>query len=236
MSAPRDGHAAWPDALRGITGATSLALCLAGAISLGEGAAVPVQAELAQRRLERTFERRLETEGMAPAMASGTAPPALARTDKRTAAENPPAPSADGPVARISVQRLGISEIVLAGNGSHEQLADGPTMIRRSDDASPVTVIAAHRDTHFLFIRDLREGDEVTMQFANGLEERYRISRFETVRWDRFTYPLDPVHPLLALATCYPFGGTEYGGPWRRIAWAERVEPAEVRSPIHPEP
>lgn len=96
-------------------------------------------------------------------------------------------------------------------------------MIKRGDDASPVTVLAAHRDTHFLFIRDLREGDEVSMQFVDGSVERYRVVRFETVRWDRFTYPLDPARPLLAMTTCFPFGGTEYGGPWRRIAWAEQM-------------
>lgn len=96
-------------------------------------------------------------------------------------------------------------------------------MVRRGNAASAVTVLAAHRDTHFLFIRDLRKGDEVTLQFVTGAIERYRVTRFETVRWDEFAYPLDPAHPLLALATCYPFGGTEYGGPWRRVAWAEKL-------------
>lgn len=60
-------------------------------------------------------------------------------------------------------------------------------------------------------------------QSDNGQIVNYRVVRFETVRWDSFNYPRNPAIPLLALATCYPFGGTEYGGPWRRVAWAEQV-------------
>jgi sortase A len=103
-------------------------------------------------------------------------------------------------------------------------------MLRHADAQSRVTVLAAHRDMHFLFIRDLREGDEVSLQFVTGAVERYRVTRFETIRWDRFAYPLDPACPLLALATCYPFDGTEYGGPWRRVAWVERI--ARSRRPL----
>ena len=84
-----------------------------------------------------------------------------------------------------------------------------------------MTIVSAHRDTHFLFIRDLQQDDVVTLQSDKGEIERYRVVRFETVRWNEFSYPLDPARPLLALATCYPFSGTEYGGPWRRVAWAE---------------
>jgi sortase A len=135
-----------------------------------------------------------------------------------------PAPVTPGkPLARITVRRLAVRDVVLAGPASHDGMARGPMMVKRGDAASPITVLAAHRDTHFLFIRDLREGDIVTMQYVTGEVEHYRVTYLETVRWDEFAYPLDPPRPLLALATCYPFGGTEYGGPWRRVAWAERI-------------
>ena len=126
-------------------------------------------------------------------------------------------------LVRLGVARLGISEIVRSGEATHERLAGGPIMIKRGDAANPVTIVSAHRDTHFLFVRDLQQDDVVTMQSADGTIDRYRVIGFETVRWNRFRYPLDPARPLLALATCYPFGSTEYGGPWRRVAWAERI-------------
>lgn len=204
-------------------GVAALALCLSGAISLAEGVAVPIKADLAQNRLRQVFEQRLHAATPAAAAAPAPALGRLPRTLARAAVRAAPALPTEGAIARITVRRLGVSDIVLAGNGTHEQLAEGPTMIRRGDAASPVTVLAAHRDTHFLFIRDLQEGDDIRLQFVNGMVERYRVTRFETVRWDRFRYPLDPARPRLALTTCFPFGGTEYGGPWRRVAWAERV-------------
>lgn len=205
--------------MRGLTWAGSawallvglaLVVSIAGAVQFASGLAVPVMAEIGQRRLNRSFEQRLQ---------ASLAQPVATATRRKGVRMVPP----EGAIARITVARLGVREVVLAGDGTHDQLAQAPAMIRRADGANPVTVLAAHRDTHFLFIRDLREGDKVTMQWVDGRVESYRITHLETVRWDRFTYPLDPARPLLALATCYPFGGTEYGGPLRRVAWGERV-------------
>lgn len=208
--------------------AVSVALGIGGLGMIAQGVAVPIKAEIAQDRLERAFEQRLASNEAGArrkhdARTTGPTPPLKGRGLMRPPAPHTTSIQAAGPIARLSIERLGVKEIVLAGNGSHEQLAQGPTMVKRSNASSAVTVLAAHRDTHFLFIRDLRKGDEVTLQFVTGAIERYRVTRFETVRWDEFTYPLDPARPLLALATCYPFGGTEYGGPWRRIAWAEKL-------------
>ncbi len=195
----------------------SLLLCAAGAGLTVQGVAVPVKAHVAQDRLARTFEQRLAV----PAAAE----PAPHRVRAaRTAL--PPSPSAlpeAGPVARLSVERLGVKQVVLAGGDDAELLSRAPTLLKRSEGKNPVTILAAHRDTHFLFVRDLHAGDEIGLQLVTGAVERYRVIRFETVLWDGFTWPRDPARPLLALATCYPFGGTEYGGPWRRVAWAERV-------------
>lgn len=206
-------------AARGHFVAASLALCLAGVGTVTQGVAVPVAAHLEQRKLETVFEQRLAANLAEQASKAPTAP-ASASHRLHVA----PALTSSGPIARLSVERLGVRETVLAGEATHDQLARGPLLLRHGNAASPVTVLAAHRDTHFLFIRDLRVGDEVSLQLVTGQIDRYRVSRFETVRWDRFAYPLDPQRPLLALTTCYPFGGTEYGGPWRRVAWAERFD------------
>lgn len=206
---------------RGLLAAASVALCIGGIGAVAQGVAVPLKAELEQHRLERVFEQRLA--------ASATIEPeqgAPAAHGKDTAPR--PSPKAialpkTGPVARLSVERLGVKETILAGEATEDRLSRAPVMLKHGDRDNPVTVLAAHRDTHFLFIRDLQAGDEVSLQFVNGEAARYRITRLETVRWDAFTYPLDPAQPLLALATCYPFGGTEYGGPWRRVAWGEQI-------------
>lgn len=220
-------------ARRNMLAAASLALCLGGVGMVTKGAAVPVQALTAQQTLERTFEQRL-AENLELQRTSFSASPAKAvarlLAPERSVPGKGGVPAAritlptEGAIGRLTVDRLGVKDIVLAGEATHDRLAQGPTLLKRGDAASPVTVLAAHRDTHFLFIRDLRAGDEVSLQLVTGETERYRVTRFETVRWDQFAYPRDPARPLLALTTCYPFGGTEYGGPLRRVAWAERID------------
>lgn len=205
--------------LRMIIRTASLGLAGAGAGYLGLGLAVPLEAELAQQRWQRVFAQRLAHSQAVAAAAPGR----QARSRRRAQVVPLPQLPTKGPVARLAVPRLAVNDIVLADDGRHAQLAEGPVMIKRGTAASPVTILAAHRDTHFLFVRDLRPGDAIVLQFATGRIERYRVVRFETVRWDRFTYPLAPARPLLALTTCFPFDGTEYGGPWRRLAWAERI-------------
>lgn len=187
----------------------SLLLCGGGTGLTLQGAAVPVKAHVAQDRLQQVFaQQAMVSEGGTAAVPSPRGPSAL-----------PPA----GPVARIAVERLGVAHIILADDGTEAPLERAPTLLQRSDGANPVTILAGHRDTHFLFVRDLLAGDVIMLQLVTGAVERYRVIHFETVRHDAFGWPRDPARPLLALTTCFPFGGTEYGGPWRRVAWAERI-------------
>ncbi|MFC4255194.1 sortase [Altererythrobacter xixiisoli] len=216
---------------RGLFLLACLGGCAAGLGMIAQGAAVPVTAHVAQQGLEQQFEQQR-------AVFNRAAKPVLsapAGTSNRAAAVSAPALNvrqtsvpvtlpAQGPIARLTVERLGISEIILGAAADMEgQLRRAPVLISRSSGTQPVSVMAAHRDTHFLFIRDLQPDDVVRIEWVTGQEEQYRITGFATLRWDEFAYPLDPDRPLLALSTCYPFGGTEYGGPWRRVAWAEKI-------------
>jgi sortase A len=144
--------------------------------------------------------------------------------DRSVASHQPvrPWPWADtAPVARISVPRLGVSEIILSG-GSGQAMAFGPTLIplQQSGGRTPISVMAGHRDTHFAFLKDLKIGDTINVEAINGQHQQYRIIRSQIIRWDRFAYPRDPARPLLALATCYPFDAVQRG-PLRFVLWAE---------------
>lgn len=172
--------------------------CAVGIILAAQAAWIPVKAQVAQVLLDDAFSRSVET-----------------------GSPQKPWPWADTiPIARISVERIGVSEVILSG-GSGEAMAFGPTaMLDR--DPSGVTVLAAHRDTHFRFIRNLRSGDEVTMQRIDGSQIRYRVTGFQTVRWNEFGYPAKAHGQMLAMATCFPFD-TDTPGPLRRVAWAEQI-------------
>jgi sortase A len=169
-------------------------ICALGLAITIQGLWIPAKAALAQVLLDRAFDASLSQHRMVK-----------------------PWPWADTvPVARVLVPRLGVGEVVLSG-GSGQAMAFGPTELRASDR---VTVLAAHRDTHFRFVQNLRVGDEVVVERIDGSRRRYRVTGFQTTLWDRFAVPSDAGRPVLALATCWPFGATAQG-PWRRVAWAE---------------
>lgn len=186
----------------GIGRALPLLLCaillLSGAALTTKALYIPVKAEVAQVLLNRAFDQSLAT---------GTPVKPWSWADT-------------APMARISVPRLGASDVVLSG-GSGEAMAFGPTAMV-DDPARRVTILAAHRDTHFMFVRDLKAGDEIVMERIDGTRARYRVTGFETVRWDEFSYPADGGEGLLALTTCFPFD-THTPGPLRRVAWAQRM-------------
>jgi sortase A len=190
----RAGGRGWRHALPHLC---AWALVMSGLASAAQAAWIPAKAELAQLLLARAF---------ADGLQSGH--------------PSRPWPWADtAPVAKVSAPRLRVSEIVLSG-GSGEAMAFGPTMlVDRS--AARVTVLAAHRDTHFAFVRDLRVGDSIELERIDGSLVTYRVTGFQTLRWDRFAYPAQAPRDMLALATCYPFGGPP-GSPLRRVVWAER--------------
>ena len=173
-------------------------LLLSGAALIAKALYIPIKAEVAQVMLARAFDASLE---------EGTPVKPWSWADT-------------APVARIKVDRLGVSDIVLSG-GSGEAMAFGPTEVL-DDRARGMTILAAHRDTHFTFIRDLKIEDEITLERIDGSHAAYRVRGFETVRWDEFTYPAHGGDGLLALATCWPFG-SQTRGPLRRVVWAERV-------------
>ena len=122
------------------------------------------------------------------------------------------------PVGRLSVPRLGIDRIVLAGT-SGQSLAFGPGHLFGSampGEAGNI-VIAGHRDTHFRFLKDLVIGDTIELQTAGGVTLVYRVG--QTLGTDKNDTALlaKDTGRYLTLITCYPFDAVRPGGPLRYI-------------------
>lgn len=170
-------------------------LCLAGLARIAAALVVPAKAVVAQILLDRAFAASLSSH----------------RPQK-------PWPWADmAPAARLDVPRLGLHRIVLDA-GSGQAMAFGPTLL--PGGAAPgrpgEIVIAAHRDTHFRFLRHMRVGDRLTLRTIDGDTSNWRVTGTEITRWDRFALT---DQDGLALATCYPFGALGHG-PLRYIVHA----------------
>ncbi|MDR4308006.1 class GN sortase [Chelatococcus sambhunathii] len=179
-------------------------LALVGLILVGQGLYIHAKAALAQVLLERAFAQSLATG--APVKAWGWAD--------------------TWPVARIEVPRLKQSAIALRG-ASGEALAFGPGHLDGTPQAGErgTAIYAAHRDTHFAFLKDVKAGDEIVVRRADGAAARFRVDGTRVVRWD--ASGLDPHAPgrNLALVTCWPFDATARG-PLRYVVEAEAVDNA----------
>ncbi len=128
------------------------------------------------------------------------------------------------PVARLTVPGRGIDLFVLDA-ANPRALAFGPAHV--GGTAGPATwgntVIVAHRDTHFAFLKSVALDDEIDVEAAHGARARYRVSRIEVV--DRGeSRVLDPADQAqLTLITCFPFDAVRPGTPLRYVVVAERV-------------
>jgi sortase A len=128
------------------------------------------------------------------------------------------------PIARITVPRLNQSAIVLREAGG-EALAFGPAHVAASPmpGENGTSVIAAHRDTHFSFIKNLKPGDDIDITTANGKTIRYRMTGSTIVHAQASGIVTKGETRRLALVTCYPFDGLQRG-PLRYVVFAENVQ------------
>ena len=128
------------------------------------------------------------------------------------------------PVARLTVPSRGIALYVLAGT-SGRSLAFGPGHVDGTalPGSAGNSVIVAHRDTHFAFLRHLREDEEIDVEDARGRLTRYRVREVAIVDKSE-TRLLDPADsPQLTLITCWPFDAVQPGSSQRYVVIADRI-------------
>ncbi|HET6603433.1 MAG TPA: class GN sortase [Xanthomonadaceae bacterium] len=129
------------------------------------------------------------------------------------------------PVARLRVPRLGVDQIVLAGD-SGRTLAFGPGWAEAS--AAPgndrgTIVISGHRDTHFAFLRSLAGDETITLQSQGSVRE-YRVVSRQVVDARDTGIALEAGTDHLVLVTCWPFDAPTAGGPLRYVVTAQALE------------
>jgi len=132
------------------------------------------------------------------------------------------------------VPRLGKGAIVLAG-ASGQALAFGPGHVERTPEAGEpgTAVYAAHRDTSFAFLADVRIGDEIRVTRRDGNTFRFRVSRTSVVRWDQSGIAADADGRNLVLATCWPLDAT-VAGPLRYLVHAELADAVAITTGASP--
>jgi sortase A len=179
-------------------------VAIAGLMLVGKGFYLKTKAEVSQVLLKRSFEAQLHGE-----------------TNVK------PWPWADfSTEAEITAPRIGKTAIVLSG-ASGEALAFGPARLANTPAPGELgtSVIAAHRDTHFRWLKDVRPGDLLVITRKDGTNLTFRAGPGRIARWDESGINADAPGRNLALATCWPFDAIEQG-PLRYIVQAELVSDA----------
>ncbi|PKO67785.1 MAG: class GN sortase [Betaproteobacteria bacterium HGW-Betaproteobacteria-14] len=179
------------------------ALLTIGLWQLGQGGYIQAKAWLAQVLIKQAWSRTLEGEAQAR-----------------------PWPWADTwPVARIAVPGRDIERFVLAGaNGRTIAFGPGHVFGTPLPGESGNSVIGAHRDTHFAFLRELRQGEEIVVQKSAAGIRRYRVEHSEIVdKSETRVMGQVPGESRLTLVTCYPFDALRAGGPLRYVVTAKAI-------------
>jgi len=181
---PRRGPLRWLERL----------LLVIGIACLGYYGYVSAETALYQAQETRELDAILASVPTTPPAA--TAAPVVVR---RTA----PAPGSA--LGRIEIPRLGVTAVVRAGSDSRTlRLAVGHIPGTALPGETGNIGLAAHRDTFFRRLGDIRPGDEVNVVTPEGTF-RYTVEGTKVVE-PRDVWVLDPTEqPSLTLVTCYPF-------------------------------
>ncbi len=177
------------------------ALAILGVVGMTQGGWIFAKAQLAQILLERAFSESVDT-------GKPVKPWSWADT---------------WPVARIEVPRLGARVIALAGS-SGQALAFGPGHVEGTPEpGQPGTAVyAAHRETHFKFLKDVHVGDGIEIVGRDGGRSTFRVTATSVVRWDASGIDAGGPGRRLVLSTCWPFDART-PGPDRYLVHAELV-------------
>lgn len=128
------------------------------------------------------------------------------------------------PVARLTLPARGV-DLYILDTASNRALAFGPGHI--GGTASPGTwgnsVIVAHRDTHFAFLRKVALEDEIDVEGAHGARARYRVREVTVVDKGEARLLDAADSAQLTLITCYPFDAVQPGSALRYVVIAERI-------------
>ncbi len=140
--------------------------------------------------------------------------------DKNITSHKPWPWSDTWPVAKLIVPQHAIKQIVLAGDsGSSLAFAPGYSLAGAKPNTPGTTIISAHRDTHFNFLKDINIGETLFLQTVNKTTGYY-VYDIQIVDSKSYTLQADTDEQTLVLVTCYPFDSITTNSTSRYLVFA----------------
>jgi sortase A len=129
------------------------------------------------------------------------------------------------PIARIQIPSINLDDAVFEGV-SDAVLRKGPGHMPETAPPGLPTrykncVIAAHRDSFFRRLGQLRNGEDILLSVENRTD-RYRVVDRLIVGPENMEVAGPTREPRLTLVTCYPFSWVG-AAPYRLVVRAERI-------------
>lgn len=155
-----------------------------------DGARIKAKAMVAQLLLENAWSRTLDGE-----------------------TQSKPWPWADvWPVLKLEAPRFHKTAIALSGV-SGQAMAFGPGLMQQSPAPGEpgMSIIAAHRDTHFAFLKSIAIGDDILVTVPEGSVLRFTVTETRVVNANQSGLYTDGETPQIALVTCWPFNAATRG-------------------------
>jgi len=175
-------------------------------VTLGYCAWVMTESWMFQRQQNARLERLLTARQTTVIDASPTVPSALPPVESPVESKI----ETGELIGRIAVERLGLSVVVVEGTDTSTLKRAAGHIAGTAFPGQPGNVgIAAHRDTYFRPLRDIRKDDVITVTTPGG-DYRYRVVSTRIVTPDDVSVLNSDGTDVLTLVTCYPFN---YIGP-----------------------
>jgi sortase A len=121
------------------------------------------------------------------------------------AAVRVPEPAHGDLIGRVSIPRLGMSDVVFEGTDEqvlHRGVGHLPGSALPGQPGN--VVLAGHRDSFFRDLRNIRKGDLVDVTTESGTRS-YAVESTEVVNPTEIAVEAPTPVPTLTLITCYPF-------------------------------
>ena len=148
--------------------------------------------------------------------------------DNNTSLHRPWPWSDSWPVAKLIVPEHDIEQIVLAGDsGSSLAFAPGYSLASSLPNSQGTTVISAHRDTHFSFLKNIKRNEMIYLQTSDKTVV-YKVYDLQIANSTNYVLPVYSDEPALVLVTCYPFESITSGGPLRYLVFATQLKDTDT--------
>lgn len=190
---------------------------VAGIAALAISCFVWTEARLFQARAMRQL--NLEVNASMVRVPPGEGSPVL---EKLITASRPV--KSDALIGRLKIDRLGVSVVVLQGVEDNTlRIAAGHVPDTALPGPSGNVAIAAHRDTFFRPLRNIRKNDVISLETPAG-SYQYKVEATWIVNPERVEVLNPTPYPALTLITCYPFYFVG-NAPDRFIVRARQITP-----------